>query len=139
MTDQVADALTKIEAELAAVPDRPWTIFGCNMDKHPLSEFGYPQRITNGGAVLIAECYEEPLTPDIARFISHAPTYLAALVEVAKAEVAAKHIRHATDCAQVSWAHLVLEGHRGDPEPACSCGLAAIRAALDALPKAVQP
>lgn len=119
MTDQVADALTKIEAGLAAVPDRPWTIFGCNMDKHPLSEFGYPQRITNGGAVLIAECYEEPLTPDIAQFIAHAPTYLAALVEVAEAAN-----NGLFECE-----------NRESGEPWYKW----LRAALDALTKAVQP
>ena len=115
MTDQVADALTKIEAELAAVPDRPWTIFGCNMDQYPESEFGYPQRITNGGAVLIAECFEEPLTPDIARFIAHAPTYLAALVEVAKEAQLHLDYHHADD-------------YQGE----------LLRAALDALPKVVE-
>jgi hypothetical protein len=65
----------------------PWTIQPLNMDKFPESEFGYPQRIVanDDGLVLVAECLQEPLTPDNARLIVHAPTDLAAALRVIEA------------------------------------------------------
>ena len=73
--------------------------------------------------MLIAECFEEPLTPDIARFIAHAPTYLAALVEVGKA---AANVRRQYEIDAI--------GLRWDIAKANDD----LFAALDALTKAVQ-
>ena len=58
-----------------------------------------------------------------------------ALLAVAEA---AEFVRHASDCAQVSWAHLVLEGHRGDELPECTCWCHDVEKALLALVEAVQ-
>jgi hypothetical protein len=84
------------KARLEMATKGPWTIQPLNMDKFPESEFGYPQRIVanDDGLVLVAECLQEPLTPDNARLIVHAPTDLAAALRVIEA---AKEVR-------VAWA-----------------------------------
>ena len=62
-------------------------------------------------------------------------TIIDRLLDVAEA---AEFVRHASDCAQVSWAHLVLEGHRGDELPECTCWRHDVEKALLALVEAVQ-
>jgi hypothetical protein len=47
---------------------------------------------------------------------------------------AVEFIRHEPGCAQVSWAFLVLESHRPDEMPACSCARAALIACIADVP-----
>lgn len=60
--------VAQIEARLAAAPSWPWHWEG-------MGEHGYPQRISNSGAVLIAETFFGGLdqVPPEAEFIAHAP------------------------------------------------------------------
>lgn len=78
--------------EQAATPG-PWLIDELNMDKYPESEFGYPQRILgvsssathDGGPPLVAECFQEPMLPDNARFIAHVRTAYPLALDVIEA------------------------------------------------------
>lgn len=59
------EELGEIEARAAAVPRGPWVV--------ETSPRGYPQRITNAEALLLAECYTNPdYPPAVARFLAHA-------------------------------------------------------------------
>ncbi|HEY5989106.1 MAG TPA: hypothetical protein VIV12_22405 [Streptosporangiaceae bacterium] len=59
------DELGEIEARAAAVPRGPWVV--------ETSPSGYPQRITNAEALLLAECYTNPdYPPAVAEFLAHA-------------------------------------------------------------------
>lgn len=74
--------------------------------------------------------YDDPvLQPADVDFLEHVRTDLWLALNVIEA---AKFVRHASDCAQVSWAHLVLEGHRKDEKPECNCWRHDLEAALDA-------
>ena len=85
------DALTKIEAELAAAtPD--------DLLRRVITAWDHKFTHPANSAVEIVQ-------PRIAVHVLR-PTYLAALLEVARA---AEFVRHESQCAQVSWAHLVLE------------------------------
>lgn len=55
--------VAEIQQAAQTVPHGPWVVE--KLDK------GYPQRITNAAAVIVAECYEEPSIPPVtARFIA---------------------------------------------------------------------
>ena len=76
---QVDDALTKIEAQLAAATPRPWEAVDTHSERD-LHGWGCGWTIKFGDG----SGHYGYLQRD-AILISHAPTYLAALVEVAKA------------------------------------------------------
>ena len=106
------DALTKIEAELAAATPGPWVVRRMFEGWDIYQKGGVEDCVIDNGGMQRKD----------AELISHAPTYLAALVEVARC--AAKQPRA---CAR---------RHYGLDLPCDNCK--ALWAALDALTKAVQ-
>ena len=106
---------TNVRARLEMATKGPWTIQPLNMDKFPESEFGYPQRIVanDDGLVLVAECLQEPLTPDNARLIVHAPTDLAAALRVIEAAKALKDELASRAAAELASIYPILPADTG--------------------------
>ena len=124
MTDQVADALTKIEAELAAATNADlWAV-----------ETSFT---TEGFAWVSGLDWQFPTPGDgeipiaNATLIAHCPTYLAALVEVAKALKVARD-----ELTRWGWGDFHY-GAQPQEKPVVDA-IAVADAALDALTKAVQ-
>lgn len=83
-----ADRLAGIRARLEAAPRGPWVI-------ERLGELGYPQGITNGAALVIATCFEEPTYPlTVAPFIAESRTDVEVLLDIVEAVLAAKPSMH---------------------------------------------
>jgi hypothetical protein len=62
--------------------------------------------------------YEVPSPRNLFARLAEAEARLARAEAVIKA---AEFVRHESSCASVTWAHLVLEGHRHDEKPPCNC------------------
>lgn len=116
-----ADALTKIEAELQAATPGPWKV-----TEYLATIF---RKLTGPDLSTVGSVFGAPN----AALIAHAPTYLAALVEVAKA---AQRFRHYGDLIN-NWLADGPTERRDDWIHELHKARADTDAALDALTKAV--
>lgn len=122
MADPLAQRLAAIRAGYEDLPAAPWAA-------ERLGEDGYHQRITNGEAILIAECFEgPPWPPTVAPFLAAARTDVPALVAAVQAvlKVAAE-------------AEVAMVGYRIGAPPIPTAWALDPRAVRDALAAALVP